>query len=112
MGKLNKLRGQFSQNEIDGLLITSTYNRRYMTNFTGTAGVALITNDRALFITDFRYTEQASKQAEGFEIVQHSGPISTEVAEQVKKLGIKNLGFEQDHMAFSTWKTYKEAVEC
>ncbi|MBS4176373.1 M24 family metallopeptidase [Lederbergia citrea] len=111
MGKLEKLREQFKHHEIDGLLITSTYNRRYITNFTGTAGVALVSADRALFITDFRYTEQAGKQAEGFEIVQHSGSIVTEVAEKAKELGIKKLGFEQDHVSFATWNGYKEAIE-
>ncbi|MBS4199638.1 aminopeptidase P family protein [Bacillus sp. FJAT-49732] len=111
MGKLEKLREQFKQSNIDGFLITSTYNRRYMSNFTGTAGVALISFDRALFITDFRYTEQAVKQAEGYEIVKHTGPITQEVAEKVKELGIKKLGFEQDHMPFSAWKQYEEAIE-
>ncbi|MBS4194630.1 M24 family metallopeptidase [Lederbergia citri] len=111
MGKVEKLREQFNQSDIDGFLITSTYNRRYMTNFTGTAGVALISGDRALFITDFRYTEQAAKQAKGYEIVRHTGPISQEVAEKVKELGIKKLGFEQDHMPFSTWKEYEKALE-
>ena len=111
MGKLEKLRQLFQQHEIDGILITSTYNRRYVTNFTGTAGVALITADKALFITDFRYTEQAEKQAQGFEIVQHTGPIIQEVADQAKQLGIKKLGFEQDHMAYSTWKQHEDAIE-
>ena len=111
MGKLEKLRQLFQQHGIDGILITSTYNRRYVTNFTGTAGVALITADKALFITDFRYTEQAEKQAQGFEIVQHTGPIIQEVADQAKQLGIKKLGFEQDHMAYSTWKQHEDAIE-
>ena len=48
---------------IDGFLITSTYNRRFMTNFTGSAGVVLISQKEAKFITDFRYVEQAGKQA-------------------------------------------------
>ncbi|MCR2820365.1 M24 family metallopeptidase [Lederbergia panacisoli] len=111
MGKIEKLREKFKKSDIDGFLITSTYNRRYMTNFTGTAGVALISGERALFITDFRYTEQAAKQAEGYEIVKHAGPISKEVAEKVKELGIKRLGFEQDHMPFSIWKEYEEVLE-
>ena len=62
MEKLAKLRKNFAKAGIDGLLITSPYNRRYMANFTGTAGVVLISADRAQFITDFRYVEQASKQ--------------------------------------------------
>ncbi|MFC5463163.1 M24 family metallopeptidase [Lederbergia graminis] len=111
MSKLDKLRKQFNQFNIDGVLITSTYNRRYMTNFTGTAGVVLISEDRALFITDFRYTEQAAEQATDFEIIKHNGPIISEVAERVKELGIKKLGFEQDHLSYSVWKQYEEQVK-
>lgn len=111
MGKLQKLRDQMRDHGIDGLLITSTYNRRYVTNFTGTAGIALISSDKALFITDFRYTEQAAKQATDFHIVQHIGSIVEEIAKQAKTLGIKKLGFEQDHMSYALWNVFKEAVE-
>jgi Xaa-Pro aminopeptidase len=111
MEKLEKLRSSFSANGIDGMLITSTYNRRYMTNFTGSAGVVLITADKAQFITDFRYVEQASKQCQGFEIVKHNGTISEEVAIQAKKLGIQKLGFEEDHLTFSTYREYEKEVE-
>ncbi|XJZ26187.1 M24 family metallopeptidase [Bacillota bacterium Lsc_1132] len=110
MEKLAKLRSNFSNFEIDGLLITSAYNRRYMTNFTGTSGVALISGSRALFITDFRYIEQATNQCQGFEIVQHTGAIIDEVAAQAKKLGIQKLGFEEEYVTFSAYQAYAKAV--
>jgi Xaa-Pro aminopeptidase len=108
--KLEKIRNRFKELSVDGLLITSEYNRRYMTGFTGTAGVALISEDKAVFITDFRYTEQAAKEVEDFEIVQHSGPIIEEVAHIVKKLGIKKLGFEQDHLTYHAYSSYKHEL--
>ncbi|MBP2240838.1 Xaa-Pro aminopeptidase [Cytobacillus eiseniae] len=111
MEKLQKLRSRFEKLGIDGMLITSTYNRRYMSNFTGSAGVVLISGEHAQFITDFRYIEQATAQCEGYEIVKHEGSIPAEVAEQVKKLGIKKLGFEQDYLTFSAFKTYEKAVQ-
>lgn len=111
MDKLQKLRERFESHGIDGILITSSYNRRYISNFTGTAGVALISLDKALFITDFRYIEQATKQCEGFEIVKQTGSIPEEVASQVKNLGIKKLGFEQDDLTFSLYKTYEREVK-
>ncbi|PFK42029.1 Xaa-Pro dipeptidase [Bacillus cereus] len=111
MEKIAKLRSTFGEAGIDGILLTNEYSRRYMTNFTGTAGVVLISNDRALFITDFRYVEQASKQAIGYEIVQHTGPILDEVAKQVGKLGIQKLGFEQDTLTYSSYTAHKEAIE-
>ncbi|PFE05617.1 aminopeptidase P family protein [Bacillus cereus] len=111
MEKITKLRSAFDEAGIDGILLTNEYSRRYMTNFTGTAGVVLISNDRALFITDFRYVEQASKQAVSYEIVQHTGLILDEVAKQVKNLGIQKLGFEQDDLTYSSYTAHKEAVE-
>ncbi|MDQ0256266.1 Xaa-Pro aminopeptidase [Evansella vedderi] len=111
MKRLEQVREQFSKYEIDGILISSSYNRQYMTGFTGTAGVALISEKEAKFITDFRYVEQAQEQAKGFEIVQHSGPIQEEIAKQVKELGIKQLGFEKDHVTYSAFETYKQTIE-
>ncbi len=109
--KLENIRERFNELSVEGLLITSEYNRRYMTGFTGTAGVAVISNEKAVFITDFRYTEQAAKEIEGFDIVQHTGPIVEEVAAQVEKLGIKRLGFEQDHVTYQSYTAYKNVLK-
>ncbi|MBL4951440.1 Xaa-Pro peptidase family protein [Neobacillus sp. OS1-32] len=111
MEKLAKLRKAFGEQGIDGLLITSPYNRRYISNFTGTAGVVLISLDQAQFITDFRYIGQASKQCEGFEIIRFSDTIPKEIAHQVKKLGIKRLGFEEDYLTYSLFKVYEKEVK-
>ncbi|HJH11088.1 MAG TPA: Xaa-Pro peptidase family protein [Metalysinibacillus jejuensis] len=108
--KLTKLRQALQQSSLDALLVTSEFNRRYITGFTGTAGVALVTKEDAVFITDFRYTSQANDQVEGFRVVQHSGSLIKEVATQVEKLGVKTLGFEQDAMTFAEYEQYKENV--
>ena len=110
MSKLDKIRSSFQEQGIDGILVTSPYNLRYMTNFTGSAGMALISGERAIFITDFRYTEQAKNQASEYEISIHSGSIIDEIATKVKELGITKLGFEQDYMSYSTWAQYNQVI--
>ncbi|WP_404403748.1 M24 family metallopeptidase [Jeotgalibacillus malaysiensis] len=109
MSKIEKLRNEIA-GTADGILVTSPYNRRYMTNFTGSAGAVLISAEKAVFITDFRYTEQAEKQAEGYEVVTHKQPIIKEIADQCEKLGIKKLGIESDHLVLSTYKQYEEHI--
>ncbi|MCZ2260098.1 M24 family metallopeptidase [Sporosarcina sp. G11-34] len=109
--KLTNLRERMKEEEIDALLITSAYNRRYMTDFTGTAGVALISASDAVFITDFRYTEQAEKEIEGFRIVLHTKTIQEEVATQVKAMNVGTLGFEKDDLSYGLYETYSKAVE-
>ncbi|WP_100373446.1 M24 family metallopeptidase [Bacillus sp. FJAT-45037] len=111
MNRIEALRSELKKKGLDGLLITSAHNRQYMTTFTGTAGVAIISESKAVFITDFRYMEQAHEQAKGFEIVQHTGPIFEEVAKQVEAMNIKELGFEQAHLTYEFHQIYNKAIE-
>ncbi|UOQ47474.1 Xaa-Pro peptidase family protein [Gracilibacillus caseinilyticus] len=110
MNRLEKLREVLNNEQLDGLLITSPVNRRYMTGFTGTAGVALVTDNEAIFITDFRYTEQAADQVKEFTIKEHKGPIQETVAALVDSLQLKNLGFEKKDLTYALFETYQKAV--
>ncbi len=94
MDRIENVRSLLSEYHLDGILIIGAPNRRYVTRFTGTAGAALITEKEALFITDFRYKDQAKEQVSGYEIVIQTGTIYEEIAKRVEKLGIKKLGFE------------------
>lgn len=108
--KLANLRQKMKMEGIDGILITSEINRRYITGFTGTAGVALVTNEQALFITDFRYTEQANEQAKSFDVIEHKTPIIEEIAKQVKQLHIEKLGFEQAYVTYEMYQQYENEI--
>lgn len=110
MQNIEQLRESFEENDLDALLVTNPFNRRYITGFTGTAGVALITKSDAFFITDFRYFDQASVEAINFTIVEHTGPITEEVASYVADLGISRLGFEGEDMTFALYKKYESAL--
>ena len=111
MEKLKRFRENLAKEQVDAMIITNPYNRRYISNFTGSSGIVIISEKEAKFITDFRYTEQAAKQAAGFEIIKHTGPIENEVAAQAKAMGAKKIGFEQDDLTFATYKIYEGLVE-
>lgn len=109
--KLGKLRTQLREQKIDALLITNEYNRRYLTGFTGTAGVAIVSETDAVFITDFRYMEQAAEQITGFRIVQHTATIIEEVAAQVQIMNIETLGFEKEYLSYGLFELYNKEVQ-
>ncbi|PAV29093.1 Xaa-Pro dipeptidase [Virgibacillus profundi] len=111
MEKLTKLRNALEANDMDGILITSPINRRYITGFTGTAGAVVVSKNDARFITDFRYTEQAKEQADGFQVVEHKQLIENEIREQLKDMNIKRLGFEKDHITYSLFEQYRNVFE-
>ena len=109
--KLDNLRNQLEIENLDALLITNPFNRSYMTEFTGTAGVALVSAKDAVFITDFRYTKQAEKEIEGYRIVQHTTTIIEEVALQVKNMNVKTVGFEKDDLSFGLYELYNKEID-
>lgn len=111
MEKIEKLRSALSTNNIDAIIITSPYNRRYITNFTGTAGVAIISLTDARFLTDFRYTEQANEQATDFKVVEHKKSIVEEIKNQLEDMNVSRVGFEKDHMTFATYEMYNKTID-
>ena len=100
--RLEALRARFESSEIDGILIGSDENRRYISGFNGTAGNLIITADAAVLATDFRYIEQAPKQAPDFRVLRVSGGGSDWLTNLLKELGIRRLGFESQHMTVAT----------
>ncbi|MBC1521094.1 aminopeptidase P family protein [Listeria aquatica] len=111
MDKLSKIQGSLQKANYQAVLVTSEYNRRYVSGFTGTSGVALLLPDKAYFITDFRYTEQAAKQAVGYEIVKHTGPIFETVNELLKKNGVTTLHFEESYVTVAEFKLMQQTFQ-
>ncbi|EGA90121.1 putative peptidase yqhT [Planococcus donghaensis MPA1U2] len=110
--KLQKLRDEMKQREVEAVLVTSPYNLRYITEFTGTAGLAIVTQQKAVFITDFRYTEQAGEQVKEFDVIQAEKNLMDEVVKTVKSMDIETLAFEQDYMTYAQAAQYKEKLAC
>ena len=114
MERLTKVRARLQELGVDAMMITNPMSRRYLSGFTGSNGVILITENEARLITDYRYFQQARMQTEGFEVVLHAGHtghkglIFDEVANQVKEMGITRLGFEQDQLTFTFYKKCEE----
>jgi len=109
MGKINSVKAALESNDLDAIIITNPINRRYITGFTGSAGIVIISKTANRFVTDFRYTEQATEQATGFTIVEHKRAIELEVNEQLRELGVQTVGFEENDVTYALFEKYKAA---
>ncbi|MFW8052451.1 M24 family metallopeptidase [Vagococcus fluvialis] len=109
--RITNLREKMKAENITSFLVTSPYNLRYLTGFTGTTGLALIGLEEAFFITDFRYTEQAAEQCVGYEVVKNVGPILEVVADLVEKKGMTNLAFEESFVPFKQYVDLETLLE-
>lgn len=105
MDRITKVRDILSEKNLDAILVMSPYNRRYLSQFTGSAGSVVITQDKALLISDFRYNAQAQEQAKDFEFILQKGGHLPFVIEVLNDNNVKRLGFE-GHL--TTYNLYAE----
>ncbi len=108
--RLQKLRGKLASNKVDAILISQPENRRYLSGFDGSSGLLLITTQKAILATDFRYTEQAANQAPDYEILRITSSIADWFPGMVGDLAIKRLGFEAGDITYTTHRQLRDAL--
>jgi Xaa-Pro aminopeptidase len=98
------LRKKILELNLDGILITDLTNLRYLTGFTGSSGFLIITSKHAIFVTDFRYREQAKQEVKGFTIKIERADRADEIRQLLNKYRIKKLGFEDHNVSYRLYK--------
>src|SRR5256884_768738 len=96
------LRGRLVDLELDGVVITTPEDIRYLSGFRGSLGYLVIGRTAAEILGDSRYWLQMEAEAPGFTLVR-SGPshgLWALVAERLKALGLRRVGFESQHLTF------------
>ena len=89
---------------VDGILITDIHNVRYLSGFTGSAGFLFITKNNQIFVTDFRYQEQAKTEVKGFNIKIQAVEKTEFIKKLAEKYKIRKLGFEEQNINYYTYK--------
>ena len=84
-----------TERELDCLLVTELPNVRYLTGFTGTSGACVVTPNERLFLTDFRYVEQAAEQVQGYETAQLGRDMAGDLARRLRG----RAGFDDEHVS-------------
>ena len=98
--RLEALRDKLSQQRIDGLLLTSLPNIRYLTGFSGTSAMVLATPTELIFITDFRYETQVESEIGDLATVRiEPNSLWTALWDMLPRLQSREiLGFESAHL--------------
>ena len=100
--RVHHVRGKLAERDLDALLVTQSFNVRYLTGYTGSNGLALVAaSDDApnRFLTDFRYLTQAEQQVDAaFERAIDKGEIIEAAARVAAGDGIRRLGFDDAHV--------------
>lgn len=108
--RLDRLRASLTERGLDAIVVNKPDNRFYLSGFTGSAGLLLITAAKAFLITDFRYTEQAAAQAPAFEVLKPESTNLALLAKLLEENQVKRLGFESNYLTVDEHVAYRDAL--
>ena len=98
---LKSLRENIKNNKYQAIMLTglenpiAAKNLRYVTGYTGTYGVTIVTETNQYFLTDFRYRDQVQAECSEFEFVEVEGSLINSIKQVLKDNQITILGFDK-----------------
>lgn len=107
------VRQACASQSLDALVVTSLPNILYLTNFTGSSAIVVLTADDLHFITDFRYVTSvmeargADSECPGLDLVTVGGSYDGTLADLLKTMPAARVGFEAGNLTVArhAWLT-------
>jgi Xaa-Pro aminopeptidase len=94
---------------LDALVVSAGPNLRYLTGFTGSHGLLLLTQDDPLFLTNPIYRLQAGQEV-SCKIQVGTRQLMDELAPAARKRRIRTLGFEAGRITFEAYSVLKSKL--
>ena len=106
-----RIRAWMEEQDIDALFVSKLINVRYVSGYTSDDAYLLLTRTKQFFLTDPRYTEQASGECLSFTIMEWRsiGSVGSAVGKIAKEEGLRRIAFEEDDMVYSFYSQIREA---
>ena len=95
------IRGALAEQRLDALVVTSLPNVLYLTNFTGTSAIVILTADRVECLTDSRYVaevERLQREFPALELTRVDGAYDVTLVQRLAAPGLARVGFEAGHL--------------
>jgi Xaa-Pro aminopeptidase len=98
-----------AQRKLDGLLVSWGPNLRYLSGFTGSNGLLLVTAGKAILFTDPRYTIQAGQEST-CQVRIATGPLVEDLVLAIARLGLTRVGYEPALMSCDAYQSLADRL--
>jgi len=105
--RLAGLREGLRARSLDALLLTSLPNIRYITGFTGSNALAVITRRGGVFVSDSRYRLQSSREVKRLRRVIGRAGLLEDAAAARALAGCRDAAFESDALTYAQYRALK-----
>lgn len=110
MTRLDQIRQLAVGASADAALVTHLPDIRWAVGFTGSNGLLVVTEARAHFVTDGRYSEQAESEVEGAEVHVPGYALAEHVRDEGLLDGAATVAVQGDHLTVSELDRYRELL--
>ena len=107
--RVSSAREHLERLGLEALVFFGLPGIRYLTGFTGSDGVLVLSLEEACFLTDSRYTEQAAQETSGVMVREYRGK-SEGVAELVREWKVTRIGIEAEHATVALYQALGNAL--
>jgi len=107
--KIETIKLFIEEKGLDCALFFKPENSKYVSGFTGSSGYTVLTADKTIFATDFRYLEQAGKECTGFSVTALNDEYR--IFDLLRDLGVKRIGLEEEWATVRFSRSVSEHIE-
>jgi len=106
--RLRRLRSQFASLNVDAFLVTFQPHLRYLSGFSGSSGLGIITEDSAYLITDSRYAEQVKWEVKSWKCRIAGSTLLDEVRNERLLRPSWRVGFDGNTVVLTQYRLFKK----
>ena len=113
MTNLQRIQAALPEAGLDAILLREAKNRYYATGFRSSAGMAVVTEHEAFFVTDSRYIEAARHRIRGCTVGESSMTMrERDWLEQIlRDCGVTMLGFEEESITYADFERLRRETD-
>jgi len=108
--RVERVRRSLAEEDLEALVVFDPHNVRYLTGFTGSAGVVIVRPDELLLVSDFRYRLQGAAQAPGARFVEPDDQLRDVLPSLLAGLDAP-VGIEPGHLTVEQWRRLEGALD-
>lgn len=108
--RLSSVQADLARHALAALVVSHANNRRYLTGFTGSAGLLVVMPDTAYLLADSRYYEQAAREAPHVVLERAGYETLPRLADVLARHDARKVGFEAGAVTVQQLKEMREKV--
>lgn len=107
------LQDKINELNLDGFISSNQNNISYLTNFSGSTSIFVMTLYKNYIIADFRYYTQVENECKNVELIKVGDlkDCQARLMEFLPSLNLKKLGFESGHISVDTYNRWKDKFQ-